>query len=58
MAINLEMPSKLQAVIDMAHDGAAEMLRPMLKDWLDDNLPALVERQVQEEIARVSRGRR
>lgn len=34
-----------------------EMLRPMLKSWLDDNLPRLVERLVKAEIARVSRGR-
>jgi uncharacterized protein len=32
-----------------------ELLRPMLKDWLDTNLPPLVERLVQEEIRRVSR---
>jgi uncharacterized protein len=31
-----------------------ELLRPMLKDWLDTNLPPLVERLVQEEIRRVS----
>jgi cell pole-organizing protein PopZ len=36
----------------------AGMLQPMLKSWLDDNLPSLVERMVQEEIERVSRGRR
>jgi Protein of unknown function (DUF2497) len=29
-----------------------EMLRPMLKAWLDDNLPALVERLVRTEIER------
>ena len=34
-----------------------EMLRPMLKSWLDDNLPGLVERIVRVEIERVSRGR-
>jgi cell pole-organizing protein PopZ len=39
-------------------DVVAEMLQPMLKSWLDDNLPSLVERMVQEEIERVSRGRR
>ncbi|HAK62605.1 MAG TPA: DUF2497 domain-containing protein, partial [Alphaproteobacteria bacterium] len=32
-----------------------ELLRPMLKQWLDEHLPATVERLVQEEIARVSR---
>ena len=37
---------------------AEEMLRPMLKDWLDDNLPTLVERLVREEIERVARGPR
>jgi cell pole-organizing protein PopZ len=39
-------------------DLVAEMLQPMLKEWLDDNLPPLVERLVREEIERVSRGRR
>lgn len=39
-------------------DLVCEMLRPMLKDWLDDNLPPLVERMVGEEIHRVSRPRR
>lgn len=33
-----------------------EMLRPMLKEWLDENLPSLVERMVEKEIARISRG--
>lgn len=33
-----------------------DMLRPMLKQWLDENLPAVVERMVEKEIARVSRG--
>jgi uncharacterized protein len=37
---------------------AEDMLRPMLKDWLDDNLPTLVERLVREEIERVARGPR
>ncbi|MBB3310602.1 hypothetical protein FHT78_002346 [Rhizobium sp. BK196] len=51
-----------------AIDGAAErrsldeiaedMLRPMLREWLDDNLPTLVERLVREEIERVARGPR
>jgi uncharacterized protein len=38
-------------------DLVKEMLRPMLKTWLDDNLPAVVERLVRAEIERVSRGR-
>jgi hypothetical protein len=38
-------------------DLVREMLRPMLKAWLDDNLPGMVERLVRAEIERVSRGR-
>ncbi len=37
-------------------DMAQEMLQPMLRDWLDNNLPVLVERLVREEIERVARG--
>ena len=37
---------------------AREMLRPMLQEWLDDNLPRLVERMVREEIERIARGPR
>ena len=37
---------------------AREMLRPMLKAWLDDNLPVMVERLVRAEIERVARGGR
>ncbi|MGN6551780.1 MAG: PopZ family protein [Pararhizobium sp.] len=37
---------------------AEEMLRPMLQEWLDDNLPTLVEKLVREEIERVARGNR
>jgi cell pole-organizing protein PopZ len=38
-------------------DLVADMLRPMLRDWLDSNLPPLVERLVRQEIERVARGR-
>jgi cell pole-organizing protein PopZ len=38
-------------------DLVREMLRPMLKAWLDDNLPSMVERMVRAEIERVSRSR-
>jgi uncharacterized protein len=36
-------------------DLVRELLRPMLKDWLDAQLPKIVERLVQEEIQRMSR---
>jgi uncharacterized protein len=31
-----------------------DMLRPMLKDWLDENLPLMVEELVTREIARIT----
>lgn len=41
---------------DMLDATIREMLRPLVAEWLDDNLPALVERVVREEIEHVSRG--
>lgn len=32
------------------------ILKPMLADWLDNNLPSMVERLVREEIERIARG--
>lgn len=32
-------------------DAVAEMLRPMLKQWLDDNMPAIVEKALRVELA-------
>lgn len=43
-----------EAMMDMTRN----MLRPMIKTWLDENLPALVERLVRAEIERVARGGR
>ena len=54
--------SRLNAMAGMGIGGQTvegmmrDLLRPMLKDWLDENLPALVERMVEKEIARISRG--
>jgi cell pole-organizing protein PopZ len=42
----------------MLRQYAQEMMRPMLKQWLDDNLPTIVERLVRAEIERVARGGR
>ncbi len=36
-------------------DLVVEALKPMLKEWLDANLPALVDRKVQREVERISR---
>ncbi|MEE1656312.1 DUF2497 domain-containing protein [Microvirga sp. CF3062] len=46
-------PAQPQTVEDLMK----EMLRPMLKTWLDDNLPSMVERLVRTEIERVTRSR-
>ena len=35
-------------------DLVKEVMRPMIKDWLDANLPRLVERLVRKEIERLS----
>jgi uncharacterized protein len=43
---------------ELADSMVRDMLRPMLKAWLDDNLPGIVERLVREEIQRVARGSR
>ena len=32
-----------------------ELMRPMLKQWLDENLPSIVEEKVQAEIERIAR---
>jgi uncharacterized protein len=42
---------------ELADGLVREMLRPMLKQWLDENLPAIVERLVRAEMQRVARGR-
>ena len=38
-------------------DVVRELLRPLLKEWLDQNLPRIVETKVEEEVHRISRGR-
>lgn len=39
-------------------DIVTDLLRPLVKDWLDSNLPAIVEEKVEEEVQRVARRRR
>jgi cell pole-organizing protein PopZ len=36
-------------------DLVREQLKPMLQTWIDQNLPSVIERQVQKEIERISR---
>lgn len=60
--------SGLVAAVDRAHGGSIlgdgnrtiedlvkEVMRPMVKDWLDENLPGLTERLVRREIERLAR---
>ena len=43
---------------DMIDGHVRDLLRPMLKQWLDDNLPVMVEKLIRAEIERVARGQR
>jgi cell pole-organizing protein PopZ len=47
----LQIGGKPQTIEDLVKD----MLRPMLKEWLDRNLPGVVERYVEREIVRLTR---
>jgi cell pole-organizing protein PopZ len=38
-------------------DVVRELLRPMLQQWLDDNLPGIVQQAVEAEVDRIARGR-
>ena len=54
---------KLSSSLLMPHEGRTledvvrELLRPLLKQWLDDNLPGIVQTAVQEEVERIARSR-
>ena len=50
---SLSMPAAGRSLEDVVRD----LLRPMLKDWLDQHLPAIVEARVQDEVERISRRR-
>lgn len=45
-----------RSMMDDLEAKTESILRPMLREWLDENLPNLVERLVREEIERVARG--
>jgi hypothetical protein len=53
LSANLEVRSA-----ELADSMVRDMLRPMVKEWLDDNLPEMVERLVRDEIQRIARGRK
>lgn len=45
------MPADGRSIEDVVR----ELLRPLLRDWLEQNLPAIVESRVQAEVERISR---
>ncbi len=49
----MAMPAAGRTLEDVVRD----MLRPMLKSWLDENLGAIVQQRVDEEVQRIARGR-
>ncbi len=51
---NTVLSNNARTLDDLVH----EMLRPLIKSWLDENLPTVVERLVRAEIERVARGGR
>ena len=57
-AFNVLAASRLADNSDELLGMAREMIRPLLRSWLDENLPTMVERLVRDEIERVARGGR
>ena len=53
--LSKELFGKTSGGAQVLEESARDMIKPMLKNWLDDNLPKLVERLVREEIERVVR---
>ena len=54
---NLTAQIPLPALGRTLEDLTRELLRPLLKAWLDENLPRIVEAKVAEEVERISRTR-
>ncbi len=50
---SVQMPVEGRTLEDVVR----ELLRPMLKQWLDDNLPQIVQATVDQEVERIARGR-
>ena len=51
LAQRLVMPKEGRTLEDVVR----EMLNPLLKAWLDENLPAIVQAKVEEEVERIAR---
>lgn len=53
VAVERDLPGRVGNVT--LEDMTRELLRPMLKTWLDQNLPGIIERMVAKEIEKISR---
>jgi len=53
LAQHIAMPESGRTLEDVVR----ELLKPLLKTWLDDNLPGIVQAKVDEEVARIARRR-
>ena len=53
VAVERELPGRVGKVT--LEDMARDLMRPLVKSWLDQNLPAIVEKMVAREIEKVSR---
>ena len=53
LASSLIMPSQGRTLEDVVQ----ELLRPLLKSWLDENLPGIVQAKVEAEVERIARSR-
>lgn len=53
LAQSIAMPAAGRTLEDVV----SELLKPLLKDWLDQHLPTLVEQAVRDEVERISRRR-
>ena len=42
---------------ETSFDAFEKLIKPLLKSWLDENLPRIVEAKVEEEVHRIARGR-
>lgn len=49
---NIAMPAPGRTLEDVVR----ELLKPLLQQWLDDNLPSIVQRAVDAEVTRIARG--
>ena len=54
LAQTLAMPRDGRTLEDVVR----ELLRPLLKTWLDEHLPGIVQAKVEAEVERIARGRR